>query len=352
MTAHYGHRVALAPFTSLGLGGPAKYFLCAEGRAEIGEALRWAQACNEPVRILGGGSNLVISDAGVPGLVIKMATRGIEITRDAARVVLEVQAGEAWENVVELALAEDLAGLECLTGIPGSAGATPIQNVGAYGQEVSECIEAVEVLDRRDLTTRWFTRDECGFGYRDSFFKQHPELFVVLAVRFVLVPHGPPRVRYAELVRALASRGATPGLRDVAEVVRGLRASKSMLLDLNDENGRSAGSFFTNPVLSTEEARGVKARALAQGLVTRVEDVPAYEAGAGFEKLAAGWLIEKAGVHKGLRRGPVGISSKHALALVHHGGGSTRELLALADEVRAQVRQTFAVELAMEPVRW
>lgn len=352
MTGHYEHHVSLAPFTSLGLGGPAKYFLRAGSRAEITEALRWARASNEPARILGGGSNLVISDSGVPGLVIKMDTRGMEITRETGRVVLEAQAGEPWESVVQAALGEDLAGLECLTGIPGSAGATPIQNVGAYGQEVSESIEAVEVLDRRDLRVHWLAKEQCGFGYRDSSFKQHPERYVVLAVRFALMPGGPARVRYAELARALSSRGASPGLREVAETVRALRASKSMLLDPSDENGRSAGSFFTNPVLSEEHARRVKERAVVAKIVASTEDVPAYDAGAGLVKLAAGWLIEKAGIHKGLRRGPVGVSSKHALALVHHGGGSARELLALADEVRAEVKRVFDVELAMEPVRW
>jgi len=169
----------------------------------------------------------------------------------------------------------------------------------------------------------------------------------------VLTPHGKPLVRYAELARALAARGAsTPSLREVALAVRGLRASKSMLLDPSDENSQSAGSFFMNPVLPRERAQAVKARALAAGLVARIEDVPAYDAGPECEKLAAAWLIEKAGVQKGLRRGPVGISSKHTLALVHHGGGSTAQLLALADEVRAQVARVFDVELKLEPVRW
>ncbi len=353
MTAPYERHVSLAPFTSLGLGGPAKYFARVRSRAELHDALAWARAEREPVRVLGGGSNLVIDDAGVAGLVIKLDLRGLALTRDDARATLEAQAGEPWQDVVELALSEDLSGLECLTGIPGSTGATPIQNVGAYGQEVSERIEAVEVLDRQTLTTRWLTKEACGFAYRDSVFKRRPDENVVLAVRFALTPHGKPQVRYAELARALASRDAsTPSLREVALAVRGLRASKSMLLDPADENGRSAGSFFMNPVLSRERAQAVKARALAAGLVMRLEDVPAYDAGPGFEKLAAAWLIEKAGVQKGLRRGPVGISSKHTLALVHHGGGSSAQLLALADEVRAQVARVFDVELKLEPVRW
>ncbi|MFT3925575.1 MAG: UDP-N-acetylmuramate dehydrogenase [Myxococcales bacterium] len=344
--------VSLAPFTTLELGGPAKYFLRAQARSEIGEALAWAARAGEQVRILGGGSNLVIADAGVDGLVIKLATRGIEISRDAERTTLEVQAGESWEDVVQLALAEDLAGIECLTGIPGCAGATPIQNVGAYGQEVSERIEAVEVLDRQDLSVRWLARDQCGFGYRDSSFKRAPERYVVLAVRFVLTAGGRPELRYAELARACAARAGSPSLREVAEVVRSLRGSKSMLLDRADPNSRSAGSFFTNPVLSVDEAEQVKRRALTQGIVQRVEDVPSFAAEAGKQKLAAGWLIERAGVQKGLRQGAVGISSKHALALVHHGGGSTRELLDLARAVSRQVESVFGVALVMEPVCW
>jgi len=348
----FEHAVPLAPFTTLGLGGPAQHLLRARSRAEVHDALRWASAAGEPARILGGGSNLVVADAGVAGLVIKLDTRGMEITRGPERVRVEVQAGEPWEGVVQLALAENLAGIECLTGIPGSTGATPIQNVGAYGQEVGECIEAVEVLDRVSLETRWLSREQCGFGYRDSSFKREPGRFVVLAVRFALTPDGPPRLRYAELARALSAGAAAPSLREVAEAVRALRASKSMLLEPGDPNSRSAGSFFTNPIVPLAHAEAVKQRALSLGVVSRVEDVPSFAAGPGMLKLAAGWLIEKAGVSKGLRRGAVGISSRHALALVHHGGGSTRELLALAEEVQSRVLAVFDVELALEPVCW
>jgi UDP-N-acetylmuramate dehydrogenase len=342
----------LAPLTTLGLGGPARTFVEVSDRETLREALRWATDNHERVGVLGGGSNLVVADAGFPGLVLRMATRGMQLVPEGEHAQLTVQAGEPWEDVVSLALSENLAGLECLTGIPGSAGATPIQNVGAYGQEVSDTLEAVEVLSRDTLTTHWLSASECDFGYRHSRFKREPGRFVVLAARFRLLRAGAPLLTYPELVKAVAARSSTPSLSEVAEVVRTLRAGKAMLLGVDAENRHSAGSFFTNPIVSTGEAERVKQVALARGLVTRVEDVPSFAAGPGRTKLAAGWLIERAGIHKGLRRGAVGVSSKHALALVHHGGGSTGELLALADEVRARVMDMFGVALEIEPVRW
>jgi UDP-N-acetylmuramate dehydrogenase len=343
---------SLSELTTLGLGGPAREFVRVEDRETLVEALRWAEASGAPVGILGGGSNLVVADAGFPGLVLHMATRGIEISRTGNEALLTVQAGEVWDDVVALSLNENLAGLECLTGIPGSAGATPIQNVGAYGQEVSDTLEAVEVLARDTLSTRWLSAGECDFGYRMSRFKREPERFVVLAARFRLRWKGAPLLRYPELVQAVNARASTPSVQEVANVVRDLRAKKSMLLRPDDENRQSAGSFFMNPVLTHERAECVKQEALAHGIVTRVQEVPSFAAGEGLTKLAAGWLIERAGIAKGMRRGAVGVSTKHALALVHHGGGSTRELLALADEVRERVRSVFGVELELEPVRW
>ena len=352
MTLRFEQDRSLAPLTTLGLGGPARHFLEVRDRNTLLEALRWASDNQERVGILGGGSNLVVADAGFAGLVLRMATRGMELVDAGEEALLTVQAGEAWEDVVELALSENLAGLECLAGIPGSAGATPIQNVGAYGQEVSDTLEAVEVLERSTLHTSWLAANACDFGYRMSRFKREPERFVVLAARFRLRRGGAPLLRYPELVQAVSARASTPSLSEVAEVVRELRAKKSMLLRPDDENRHSAGSFFMNPVVTSAEAERVKQVALERGLVKRLEDVPSFAAGEGHTKLAAGWLIERAGISKGLRRGAVGVSSRHALALVHHGGGSTSELLALADEVRAKVRDVFGVELEIEPVRW
>lgn len=344
------HARALAPLTTLGLGGPAAHFVEVSSRAALGEALALARAEAWPVGILGGGSNLLVPDAGFAGLVVRIATRGIELSRGLAETRLTVQAGESWDDVVELAVSEELAGIECLTGIPGSTGATPIQNVGAYGQEISDVVEAVEVLDRASLAASWWSAADCEFGYRDSRLKREPHRFVVLAVRFVLRNGGAPTLRYGELSRALASRSSAPTLRDVQREVRALRASKGMLIDASFEP--SAGSFFTNPVVSVEQAERVLSRALALGYITRADELPRFSAGAGQVKLAAGWLIEHAGVCKGQRSGAVGVSSRHALALVHHGGGSTTELLALATQIQQQVDRTFGVALQIEPVRW
>ena len=315
------------------------------------EALSWAKAQQLPVAILGGGTNLVVGDGGYAGLVVRMATRGIHCTDDGEHVLLSVEAGEPWQNVVDAALAEDLAGLECLTGIPGSAGATPIQNVGAYGQEVSGTLVDVDVLDRNTLQVLTLTHAECELSYRGSRFKREPGRYVVLAVRFRLQKAGAPTVRYAELSRAL-SGVTTPSLRQVAGAVRALRAGKSMLLDPLDENGRSAGSFFKNPIVSEAEAERIKALCVAKGLVSEAREVPVYSAGADRVKLAAGFLIERAGISKGLRRDAVGVSSKHALCLVHYGGGQTRDLLALAEEIETRVMQVFGVQLAREPAHW
>lgn len=339
----------LAPFTSLELGGPAAHFVEVSTRGQVAEALRWAAAQQLPAAILGGGSNLVVGDAGYSGLVVRMATRGIRFTDEGEQVLLSVEAGEPWQNVVDAALAQDLAGVECLTGIPGSTGATPIQNVGAYGQEIADTLVEVDVLDRDTLRASSLTREQCELRYRDSRFKREPGRFVVLGVHLRLRKHGAPALRYAELQRALAGRPAS--LRQVAETVRALRAAKSMLLDPQDENGRSAGSFFKNPIVSAHDAERIKAQCVASGLVRTPEEVPCFPAADGV-KLAAAFLIERAGVAKGLRRGAVGVSSKHALCLVHHGDGQTSELLALAHEIQTRVAQAFGVNLELEPVCW
>ena len=259
-------------------------------------------------------------------------------------------AGEPWDPVVAAAVSRDLAGLECLSGIPGSAGATPIQNVGAYGQEVSDTIRAVRVLDRRDGSVAELAAKDCGFSYRDSEFKRHPGRHLVLSVTFALRPAGRPEIRYGELATALAAVSSSPSLADVRGAVLQLRRRKSMVIDPGDPNRRSVGSFFTNPIVSEDHARAVVDRALAAGLVDDAGKVPRFAAGPGLVKLAAGWLIERAGLARGLRRGPVGLSSAHALALVHHGGGTTAHLLALAREVRAAVLERFDVRLSPEPV--
>jgi UDP-N-acetylmuramate dehydrogenase len=324
----------------------------AEHEATVVEALRWATQRSLPVAVLGGGSNLVINDAGFDGLVIAIALRGVHSRVRGSCVELDAAAGEPWDELCAHSVERDLAGLECLSGIPGLVGATPIQNVGAYGQEVAQVISAVRVLDRGSLQLHTLEPEQCGFGYRDSAFKRDPERCVVLSVIFALRMGGEPSVVYEELARALSLRagGATPSLQQVRETVLALRRSKSMVLDPGDENGRSAGSFFLNPVVDAEQAERVAQTAVSAGLIARGDELPRYPAPDGRVKLAAGWLIERAGFHKGERRGAVGISSRHALALVHHGGGSSGELLAFAREIQSGVRERFGVSLELEPV--
>ena len=343
-------QVPLAPLTTLELGGPARYLARVESTVELVEALRWAREERIAVAVLGGGSNLVVADAGFDGLVVQPALRGVELDRGADRVRVTVAAGEPWDEVVALAVGEGLAGLECLSGIPGTAGAAPIQNIGAYGQELSGVMESVQVLDCESLRERTLCGAECGFGYRSSRFRAEPGRSVVLAVTLALGAGARPALRYPELAEALAVRAAEPSLSDVRAAVLELRRGKSMVLDPDDPNRRSAGSFFSNPVLDPAAAEAVVARALASGAVVRAEEVPRFPAAGGAVKIPAAWLIERAGFEKGLRRGPVGISTRHALALVHHGGGTTRELLTLAAEIRTAVRDRFDVILQPEPV--
>jgi UDP-N-acetylmuramate dehydrogenase len=340
---------ALAPLTTLELGGPARHFAEAPDDATLIEALRWADARKLPALILGGGSNVVISDAGFPGLVVRVRSRGRVYADAGGDVTLTAAAGEPWDALVQDTVARDLAGLECLSGIPGLVGATPIQNVGAYGQEVADGIRSVRVVERGTWQVRELPPDACAFAYRDSAFKHDPDRFAVLAVTFSLKRGGPPTLRYRELADAVAAAGKPPGLGDVRRTVLALRSKKSMVIADGDPNRRSVGSFFMNPVLGRDGAAAVAARAVALGAVADAREVPSWPAPGDRVKLSAGWLIEHAGIHKGLRRGAVGVSSAHALALVHHGGGTTAALVDLARELRDAVRDRFGVTLTPEP---
>lgn len=341
-------RAPLSKYTTLELGGPAEYFVEVNTRAALLDALRWARARNLPVHVLGGGSNVVVSDLGLPGLVVRMQTRGVRASRAADGCVeLEVEAGEPWDGLVERAVGDDLAGIECLSGIPGLTGATPIQNVGAYGQEVADTIRRVELLDRASLEVVTRTHTECGFGYRTSGFKADPGRYIVLSVTFALREHGGAHLRYPELARAIAN--PSPTLSELRGAVVALRRSKSMVIDPQDENRRSVGSFFLNPIVSDASVRDVAARALAAGVINATDQLPTFAASGGV-KLSAAWLIERAGFSKGLRVGHVGISSRHALALVHHGGGTSQALIELARSIRDGVVARFGVHLHPEPV--
>ncbi len=340
----------LAPLTTLRLGGPADRLVRAETREHLVNLVRDLDAAGEPVFLLAGGSNVVIADEGVRGTVVQIATRGIETGfNEEGRVEVNVQAGEPWDELVAWTVAEELAGIECLSGIPGSSGATPIQNVGAYGQEVSSTISAVEVLDRSRGEVLWLPASECGFEYRTSRFKGRSE-FLVLSATFLLDPsiESEP-VAYQQLADAL---GVDPGSRAplaaVRETVLELRRSKSMVIDPEDPNSVSAGSFFTNPILSAGEMAALEER--AAGIVGPEDPPPAWPTDDGRVKTSAAWLIERSGFPRGFSQGAVGLSGNHTLAIVNRGGASTRELVTFARGIAAGVTEAFGVSLAPEPV--
>jgi UDP-N-acetylmuramate dehydrogenase len=316
--------VELAPLTTLRLGGPATSFV------EVYEEAELVAAARDAALVIAGGSNVVIADTGVVGTVVRIATRGVE--RDGTR--LTVAAGEDWDALVERCVAEGLQGFECLSGIPGSVGATPIQNVGAYGQEVAETVTNVRVLDRETGEIHDMSADECGFAYRTSVFKYHDRR-VVLSVTFRLreqTVSGP--LRYGELARTLGvAVGETAPLSEVREAVLSLRRGKGMVIDPADPDSVSAGSFFTNPILDAAP-----------------DGAPTWPEPDGRVKTSAAWLIEQAGFHKGYGNGRVGISTKHTLALVNRGGATTAELMALAHEIAAGVQDRFGIALHPEPV--
>ncbi|MEU1902352.1 UDP-N-acetylmuramate dehydrogenase [Nocardiopsis dassonvillei] len=346
---------ALSEYTTLRLGGPARTFLVAGTTDELVAAVTRADAAGEPVLVLGGGSNLVVSDDGFPGTVVLVDSKGVSFeeagTDDEGEpvVLLRADAGVEWDPLVERVVAEGLSGLEFLSGIPGRVGSTPIQNVGAYGQDVSQTIREVLVHDRRTGERRRMTNAECGFSYRDSVFKGD-DRHVVCEVVFTLRRSKLSRpVAYAEVARTLgAEAGARVPLERARETVLGLRRGKGMVLDPADPDTRSAGSFFTNPVVTTEEFAAVRERAAAR-LGADVQ-VPGHPDARGNVKLSAAWLIDRAGFTKGYGDGPARISGKHSLALTNPGGATTKDLLELAREVRAGVEEAFGVRLVNEPV--
>jgi UDP-N-acetylmuramate dehydrogenase len=339
--------VRLSDLTTLRLGGPAAHYLEAATEEAVVEAVAAADQAGEPLLVLAGGSNVVVADEGFPGTVVRIATRGV--AREGA--TLEVAAGEPWDPLVADCVAGGLAGVECLAGIPGSVGATPIQNVGAYGQEVAETIRAVRVLDRADGSLQSLAPADCGFSYRSSAFKREPGRWVVLAVRFELEPsERSAPIRYPGLARALGIEvGARAPSADVREAVLALRRGKGMVLDPDDPDTVSAGSFFTNPVLDAGAFAALQARAAQRpGPDARP---PAWPQDDGQVKTSAAWLIERAGFQRG-HGNPEGIaiSARHTLALTNRGAGTTAELVALAREIADGVQAAFGVTLVPEPV--
>ncbi|MEO6605935.1 MAG: UDP-N-acetylmuramate dehydrogenase [Aeromicrobium sp.] len=331
----------LADLTTLRLGGPAKAVLEPSTEAELTDAVRIADEAADPVLVVAGGSNLVIADEGFDGTVIRVLTRGITVDSDACSgAMVTIAAGEPWDDVVARAITEGWVGVEALSGIPGSSGATPIQNVGAYGQEVSQTIATVRAYDRFDRVVRTFAASDCGFTYRSSRFKVEPNRYVVLTVAFQLALGDlSTPIAYAELARTL---GVDVGQRapsaDVRDAVLGLRRGKGMVLDAGDHDTWSAGSFFTNPILTAEEAASLPA------------DTPRYDQSDGRVKTSAAWLIDHAGFGKGYGTGRATLSTKHALALTNRVGATTEELLALAREIRDGVQNAYGITLVNEPV--
>lgn len=339
--------VSLAPFTTFRIGGPARYFAEVSTREEVEQGLRLAADRRLHLFILGGGSNLVIADTGFPGLVLRVAIEGITSRPDGDRVLVTAGAGESWDALVKQVVLNDWAGLECLSGIPGSVGATPIQNVGAYGQEVAETMAEVTVLDRQTGEVRTLTNEECNFGYRMSRFKgSDANRFVVLTVTYSLLPGGEASIRYPDLQRYFTAAGTSrPTLQQVRDGVIEVRSRKGMVVRDEDPDSRSAGSFFMNPIVSEKEAE--RFLELARKRFPDEVKIPMFPAEGG-RKLSAAWLVEHAGFQRGFSHGGVGISSKHTLALVNR-GGTARELVELRDLIQSRVMAVFEISLHPEP---
>ncbi|PSH04542.1 MAG: UDP-N-acetylenolpyruvoylglucosamine reductase [Acidobacteria bacterium] len=338
--------IKLASYTTLKVGGNASYFAEPTSTDEVIDALRWAREHSLPVFVLGGGSNLLVSDAGFNGLVLHMAIAGIDTRADGDKRIYSVGAGEEWDTFVARTVEDNCAGVECLSGIPGTVGGTPVQNVGAYGQDVSETIAQVSAIDTTTLERVQFDNEACKFSYRQSRFNGCDSgRYILTQVDFALRADGEPKIAYADLKRHFSNSiaiAAVPSLAETREAVLTIRRAKGMVLDENDADSRSAGSFFKNPVVSVAEYEQIAAGSSVP--------VPHFDAGQDLVKLAAAWLIEQTGITKGFVLGPVGISSKHTLALINRGGATAADVLELKKTVQRKVRERFGVELHSEPV--
>jgi len=338
--------VPLAPLTTLKVGGPARYLVTARTKTDVSEALEFSYSRNVPLFVLGGGSNVLIADTGWPGLVLAIAIAGIQEKGTKDHVVFEVGAGEEWDKFVACAVARNCAGIECLSGIPGTVGGTPVQNVGAYGQEVSETIESVLAMNRITGKVQEFSNQACGFAYRTSIFNTSGrDTFIILGATYSLALGGVPHIEYADLKKYFAGWNLPPTLTDTRDAVRNIRASKGMLISPHDEDCRSAGSFFKNPVLSDKQFRELSARAAEKKL-----QIPAYPALESQRKISAAWLLEHSGFGRGFDHGRVGLSRKHALAIVNRASATAADVLALKNLIQERVEDLWGVSLQPEPV--
>jgi UDP-N-acetylmuramate dehydrogenase len=343
--------IPLAPLTTLKVGGPARYFVDAHSPREVNLAVAHAAAQHLPLFVLGGGSNLLIADEGWPGLILKISLRGIEFEGDRDKMLFTAAAGEDWDSFVALTIGKECAGLECLSGIPGTVGGTPVQNVGAYGQEVSQTITRVRALEIASGKTVDLSNADCGFAYRASKFNTSlRDKYIVLEVAYLLRRHGRPSVEYDDLKKFFAVQAGAaqqPTLQQVRDAVRSIRQGKAMLISPGDEDCRSAGSFFKNPLVSEAEAARVQSLAAKR---VPAKPLPRYPGENGKIKLAAAWLVEQSGFHKGYTRGPVGISRRHTLAIVNRGDATAKDILALKEEIQHRVFDLWGVSLRPEPV--
>jgi UDP-N-acetylmuramate dehydrogenase len=338
--------VALAPLTTLKVGGSARYFMEATNTAEVSQAVEFSKSANLPLFILGGGSNLVISDAGWPGLVLKVGITGINHRHGHDEVIFEAGAGEDWDKFVGMVVAHNIAGIECLSGIPGSVGAAPVQNVGAYGQEVSNTIDSVVALDLRDGEVHELSNEECGFSYRTSIFNTSERgRYIILQVNYSLNHGADAYIAYADLKKYFAGWSEKPALANVRDAVRKIRAGKGMLITAGDDDCRSAGSFFKNPILSADQYQALTVRADAKNL-----QIPSYPALDAQKKVSAAWLVEHSGFSRGYGSGPVGISRKHALAIVNRGNATAADIVAFKEDIQQRVEEIWGIVLEPEPV--
>jgi UDP-N-acetylmuramate dehydrogenase len=335
---HFLEHLPLAPHTTFKIGGPARWFAEASSEEEMLEGVHFARSRHLPLFILGGGSNLLVSDEGFPGLVLHVANRGIEQQEDTFRVA----AGEDWDHFVSYAVERNYSGIECLAGIPGTVGGTPVQNVGAYGQEVAETITNVRVLNLNTLDFEELRSAACGFAYRQSIFNTTERgRYLVTRVDYKLTRNGEPRIAYADLKKHFGENAA-PTLAEVSTAVRSIRHQKGMLIVTGDPDCRSAGSFFKNPIISAEHYARIAGR--------YEKEIPRYPAPNGEVKLPAAWLLDQAGFHKGYMLGEAGISSRHTLALINRGHAEADDILALRDRIIAEVQNKFQIRLEPEPV--
>lgn len=346
MSFEIQQNVDLAEYTTFKIGGKARYFVEARDETEVFRAVEFAEENALDIFILGGGSNVLIADEGFDGLVVKIALKGITVSAQNEETVLVIAgAGEDWDELVAFCVCENLQGFECLSGIPGLSGGTPVQNVGAYGQEISETIVSVRCFDRRTKKVVELDNTECGFAYRTSIFNTtEKKRYIVLAVTYKLKPGGEPKIAYRDLQNFFGEK--KPSLQETREAVLQIRLAKSMVIDKNDINSRSAGSFFKNPVLCREEF--ARLEKIAKNL--KIENVPHFTVDEEFVKIPAAWLIEKAGFYKGFKRGKAGLSTNHTLAIVNRRNATAREILDLKTEIQNKVIERFNIELRPEPV--